>query len=133
MESKILSCIDLVAAKARYHPVCILRFQGHRPMNKTSKRLIRRGRKSNRNKREAFLTACEWLENETKMHTLNVFRDKVKEFEGTDKVSKSSYLKTLLVKHYGNHVSFSNEQGKTTTIYLVDMAKYILETSAKEK
>ena len=106
---------------------------GHRQLDKTSTNMIRRGRKSNKNKQKAFLEACEWLENETQLHTLNTFRDKIRDLQGTDKVLKSSYVRTLLMKLHGHHVSFSEEKGKATTIYLVDMAKYIIENSTKKR
>ena len=81
----------------------------------------------------SFLSACSWLENETTVHSLKEFRAKVQELlsEGTAYTSK--YLKKLLSSHYGSHISFSYEHGKPTSIYLVNMAKFIIESRNKQR
>ena len=44
----------------------------------------------------------------------------------------SRHLKKLLKKHYGSHILFSQEQGKATLIYFVDMAKFIINSNTKK-
>ena len=43
------------------------------------------------------------------------------------------YLKKLLKDRYGCHISFSEESGKETLIYFLDMENFILNTKFKEK
>ena len=92
-------CIDLVAAKARYHPLCRLKFRNHE-MSKR-KVIAKKGRQSNIRHRKAFLESCSWLEGELTVHSLKDFTEKVQEILGNEKVYKTQYVKVLLKRHNG--------------------------------
>ena len=81
----------------------------------------------------SFWKACKWLENESNVHSMKEFQIKVQEYLGEGYAYTLKYLKQLLINHYGSHVMFSNEKGKQNLIYLVDMAKYIIERGKRER
>ena len=82
VKSRTDECIDLVAAKARYHPICRFEFQKHRKINKKCEESSARGRKANRYHMNGFYNACNWLESETELHSLREFWGKAQEFLG---------------------------------------------------
>ena len=63
------------------------------------------------------------------MHSLKDFTEKVQEIFGNEKIYKTQYIKILLERDYGSHFSFSEERNETPMIYLLNMAKYIVESS----
>ena len=133
MKARVQSCIDLVAAHTRYHPTCRLLFKTHRTPDKVRTLMGRKGRRTNRQQLKAFWLACNWLENETTVHSLKEFRAKVQEHLGDIKASREQYLKVLLTNHYKSHIVFSNISTKATMIYLVDMAKYIIDEGIRQR
>ena len=66
IHARIMSCIDLIAAEARYHQSCSLSFL---TKNETSKS-NQKGRPRNENMMDVFQQACEWLEATAEMITL---------------------------------------------------------------
>ena len=130
---RVQSCIDLVAVNARYHPTCRLLFKTHRSLVSVSSPIKRKGRRVNRSQMKAFLFACNWLENETTVHSLKEFRAKVQEYLGDTKASREQLLKILLSQHYKSHIVFSNESTRATLLYLVGMAKYIIDNGRKQR
>ena len=99
VKSRTDECIDLVAAKSRYHPICIFEFQKHRKINKKCEESSARGRKADRYHIDGFYNACNWLESETELHSLREFWGKVPEFLGDVPAYNSRHLKKLLEKH----------------------------------
>ena len=78
-----------------------------------------------------FFKTCEWLESETDSHTVKDFRVKLQDNLGEKKVYGIKHLKSLLKGHYGSHNHFSQDPGKPSKIYLVDMTKYIIGMESK--
>ena len=61
------------------------------------------------------------------------FKQKVQEFSEGYEAYDSRYLKKLLKDSYGSQISFSEELGKETLIYFIDMANFIINKYFKEK
>ena len=73
VKSRIENCFDLVAARARYHPICRLFFQTQRSLFTSTKQSYIKGRRTNRKHMNSFLNACKWLENEPVVHSMKYF------------------------------------------------------------
>ena len=82
---------------------------------------------------EAFEKACKWLEDEATIHSMPEFKQKVQEFSEDYEAYDSRYLKKLLKYSYGSYISFSEELGKETLIYFIDMANFIINKNFREK
>ena len=61
------------------------------------------------------------------------FKQKVQEFSEDYEAYDSRYLKKLLKYSYGSYISFSEELGKETLIYFIDMANFIINKNFREK
>ena len=133
VQKRTLDCIDFVAVEGRYHTTCRLRFQNQGSSTDEPKAKKKRGRRVNSKQMESFEKACKWLEDEATIHSMPEFKRKVQEFSGDDEAYDSRYLKKLLKDSYGCHISFSEESGKETLIYFLDMANFIINTKFKEK
>ena len=134
VQTKALDCIDFVAAEARYHRNCRLRFETTLSSVKDDlQKTNMKGRKTNEEKMDSFLKAYEWLETEASIHTMSEFKTKVQEVSADDETYDSRYLKKLLKDHYGAHISFSDEPGRDTLIYFVDMANFIINKKFRER
>lgn len=133
VQKRTLECIDFVAAEARYHRSCRLQFENQNPSTDEPNAKKKRGRNVNSKQMESFDKACKWLEDEVSIHSMPEFRQKVKEFSGVNEPYDSRYLKKLLKDRYGSHISFSEENGKETIIYFLDMANFIINTKFKER
>ena len=92
-----------------------------------------RGRRSNTQMMSCFEKAYQWLEAEITVHSIPDFTKKVWEFSTSNEVYDSKYLKKLLKDCYGAHISFSDEPGKETLIYFLDMAIYLINEKFREK
>ena len=82
---------------------------------------------------DCFQNACNWLENESYIHTIKDFRQKVQELLGDEVAYDVRYLKQQLKNHYGSHISFSEESGKETLMYFSDMASFLVKSKFVEK
>ena len=60
------------------------------------------------------------------------FKKKVQEFSKDYEAYDLRYLKKLLKDFYGSHISFSEELGKETLIYFIDMANFIINKNFRE-
>ena len=134
VQSRVHLCIDFIAAEVRYHHDCQLRFRMEKNLNENQNATKNaRGRQKDEKKNECFKTACEWLESEVSIHTMKEFRMKLTEISGDIDMYDPRYLKRLLQEHYGDHVFFSEEVGKTDLIYFRKMADFIINEKYKEK
>ena len=61
------------------------------------------------------------------------FKQKVQEFSEDYEAYGSRYLKKLLKDSYGSHIGFSEELGKETLIYFIDIANFIINKNYREK
>ena len=92
VRTRIQNCIDLVAAKARYHQTCRFEFQTGRKLNGSVSCVRGKGRRTNNAKIKAFLVACRWLENEFEVHSMKQIRDKMQESLDLTPAYISKYL-----------------------------------------
>ena len=125
----MLCCIDLIAAEARYHTLCMTQFRSDRSMDK-SKQVS--GRPKNETLSLVFEGTCRWLEETVEIVSLKQFEDKLKEKINGD-IYCRKYLKKLLKDKYSHHIFFSERPGKDTLIYFHDMANFIINDKFKEK
>ena len=79
VKKRTLDCIDYVAAEARYHRSCRLQFENQDPSADEPNAKKKKGRKVNSKQMESFDKACKWLEEDTSIHLMPEFRQKVKE------------------------------------------------------
>ena len=61
------------------------------------------------------------------------FKEKVQEFSEDYEAYDSRYLKKLLKDSYLSHISFSEELGKETLIYFINMTNFIINKNFREK
>ena len=83
VKARVNACIDLVATKAKYHMRCRMEFELGNPQNSCIK-----GRKPSSKHMDSFKEACRWLEQESKVHTVKEFREKIQEYLGEVKAYK---------------------------------------------
>ena len=131
IKTRIMDCIDLIAAEARYHKACSLKLHTKKTLDSSN---TQKGRRPNETLQNAFAKTCEWLEMETDLITVQEFRDKMLEFSDTDDVNECSYLKKLLKDRYGAYIVFSDgTRGSSNIICFQDMANFIINKKFKEK
>lgn len=129
VEGRVNNCVDFVAVEARYHQNCRVLFStgGNLNSNKVA------GRRSNTTLTNAFEKACEWLEEESELHSVSEFAAKVDEFAETDAYT-NKYLTTLLQRKYGDHVIINHAgPGKENVILFQNTARFLIEEKYKEK
>ena len=132
VKTRSQGCIDLVAAQARYHTSCRPRFQSL-VSNHDTDQTEKRGRKASVTHMDCFEKACTWLENESDIHSVKDFKQKVQELLGDEIAYNVRYLKQLLKIHYGSHIDFCEENGKDTVIFFVDKTSYLVKAKYSEK
>ena len=76
-----LQCIDFVAAEARYHQGCQVKFRLKRGLESDA---IVSGRKRNKTMMHAFLQTCDWLEDQVSVQSLRDFMEKMREYASKD-------------------------------------------------
>ena len=134
VQSKNFHCIDFVAAEARHHHNCQLKFRMGKDYNKEETAAKQQGRSKNLTMMELFYKACDWLESEYSTHTLREFHTKLTDIAAAyDDVYDIKYLNKLLIRHYGDHIFFTECPGRETVICFKYMADYIVNHKHKEK
>ena len=95
VKSRVNTCMDLKATKARYHTKCRIDFELG-----TLQTSHVQGRKPSSKHMDCFKEACRWLEEDNKIHTVKDFREKVQELLGKEQAYRAQYLKLLFKKKY---------------------------------
>jgi len=130
VQSRVMSCIDLVASEARYHQSCSLGFQTLKETGKPKQK----GRPRSEDMMDAFQKTCEWLESSAEVVTLTQFRMKMIEIAQKEDVYDKRYLQKLLKDNYQAHIFFSDHlKGKETLLCFQDMANFIINKKFKER
>jgi hypothetical protein len=114
------SCIDLVAAEARYHRNCNTNFacstvhsQKRRPVDSANL--------------DAFNKTCEWLEStDSDLLTLAELMEKSKFFTGMSIAYSERWLKCKLLERYGARLFFADIHGRKNVICWRDMASFFI-------
>jgi hypothetical protein len=128
VQSRLLTCIDLVAAEAVYHNNCHLSFY------RVSK-YAACGRPTDSRKAETFEKLCEWLEvNDFEMLTLQDVATKAQMLvPENDIVYSEKWLKQKLSDRYGDHIQFNEVRGRRNVICWKQMAAYIVNRKWHEQ
>ena len=101
VESRLLSCNDLVAPGARYHFNCRKSFKKHSTSNLTP------GRPKDNERLNNFIEVCKWLESEAEVYSLQeIYRKMVDLSDSEENVYSQKWLKTKLKEKYGTYIQF---------------------------
>jgi hypothetical protein len=129
VQSRLLGCIDLVAAEAVYHNTCFSRFM----LNKAPKANLtnNHGRHVDQGMHVAFEKVCTWLEcdGDAELYTLAELHAKMSELSKESDVYSLKRLKQKLEERYGQFVFFAEVEGRGTVVCFRNMANYIIEKS----
>ena len=120
----MLNCIDVVQAEARYHHVCHGKcYVGEGLSSPLTKKPV--GRQANKESADYFNKLCSYIEPETEVHSLQELQAKMIEIVGGEneyKVYSTKWLKTKLQQKYGDHVFYSEVNGKSNVVCFRNMA-----------
>ena len=121
--ARICSVIDVVAAEARYHEDCRLKF-----FLMTDGRDAKRGRPKYDAKAQAFKELCHYLDdNDECQYSLPELLECMDQYLPSDVEGYTlKYLKIKLKEHYGQKITITSISGKSTVISLRDVAHKIL-------
>ena len=118
LETRLLSCSDLVAAEARYHIACRTNFENPLPEYQTP------GRPISSTKMELFEKACkEFLEYDIELHTVTEFHNLMSTLGDDIYTVKMTQIK--LIEKYKDSIQLVERDGKSNII-LLDRAADIL-------
>ena len=122
LKRRLLTCTDLVAAEARYHCDCRMGFKRTQEDTNSTP-----GRPPDHDKNIYFEAACSWLESQTEIQTVSEVYEHMLEIAGSEEnVYSAKWLKTKLKERYGDHVSFTEEEGKHSKICFSNMIDYLI-------
>lgn len=117
---RIIPCIDLIQANAKYHETCRKNFTGK------AKPGMAKGRPQNMDKQNYFETICDWLETEGELHSITEIHEKMKEIAESDDVYSRKYLKGKLIEKYGDSLFFAEMQGRSDVVVFRDMCNHLI-------
>ena len=111
----------LVAVKARYHFQCRKDFKPKLPKETTP------GWPIDKDRQFYFEELCSWLESEAEIHTLSEIHNQMAEIAGSeDTIYGRKWLKTKIKEKYGDHVTFTEEEGKSSKVCFSKMVDYLI-------
>ena len=115
---------DFVAVEARYHFQCRKDFKPKLPKETTP------GQPIDTDRQFYFEELCSWLESETEIHTLSEIHNQMAEIAGSeDTIYSWKWLKTKIKEKYGDHVTFTEEGGKSSKVCFSNMVDYLIKTN----
>ena len=128
VKQRLSNCIDLVAEEAIYHRSCYMRLYFGKTSNTASSSSKGAGRSVDVEMLSCFDTLCVWLEKEAdcELYSLQELHSKMSEMAGDDEVYCKKTLKAKLVEKYGQHIYFSEIDGRNDVICFRNMANFIL-------
>ena len=129
--ARVNDCSDFVAAGSRYHVNCYARFSSQRDVVKVQN--SKGGRKANTEMMGYFENACEWLESETVLDSVEEVRQKMNQYANGKTVYGVQYIKKLLVDRYKQHISFCSEPGRENIVYFKEMADYLINKKYRKR
>lgn len=125
VRNRVINCIDLVQAEARYHRGCRSKFW----LGSINASVVpgrSRGRPEDEDKMDCFEKMCNWMESEAELYTVAELREKLKEIAQDDNVYQIKWIKEKLKIKYGDHISFSSLRGHSDIVCLKDITNYII-------
>ena len=124
---RLQTCGDLRAADARYHIQCHLNFTTGRGVP-SAPNLKSAGRPVVGAMMDIFNDVCQWMEDgDCELFTVGQLHDKMVELSNDrDNVYTVGYLKSLLLKRYGEHIWFASVPGRKDVICFRNMASRIV-------
>jgi len=125
---RLNTCGDLCAAEARYHIHCHLYFTSSRDKPSSSPATARVGRPVGSEMMKLFDDVCDWMEDsDSELITVEQLHNKMTELSVVPaNVYTIGYLKSLLLKKYGDHIWFASVCGRKDVICFRDMASRIV-------
>ena len=113
-----MNCIDFVQAEARYHHTCHGKFCASEGLSSPlTKNLV--GHQANKESADYFNKLCSYIESETEVYSLQELQAKMIKIAGGKneyKVYSTKWLKTKLQQKFGDHVFFSEVNGKSNVV-----------------
>ena len=124
VKGRLQDCIDFIAAEALYHKKCYTKFFNSSCSIPPSSS----GRPVHSVLAENFEKMCYWLENECEMEviTLDELHDKMKSLSDDQESYSKKWLKVKLEQRFGEHLIFSEIDGKKNVLCFRDMMNYII-------
>lgn len=128
ISKQLLSVNDLVAAEARYHISCRLKFEKS-PTNLPTGRPIEGMKHGN------FEKACIVMENDMELYTVNEFHKLMLEIanENDSDVYSLRMVQSKLTQKYGSSLTLITRQGKSNIIMLDRVSSILSEEWYKQK
>ena len=110
VRSRVLPCIDLVQANAKYHDDCRKTFTGKFGP------LPQAGRPQSQEKQKHFEAICDWLEADGDLHSIGELHDRMKEIADSEDVYHRKYFKEKLQERYGPSLFFAEVEGRSDVV-----------------
>ena len=77
--------------------------------------------------RYQFQELCSWLESEAEIHTVSEIHNQMAEIAGSEDTTYNwKWLKTKIKEKYGDHVMFTEEEGKSSKVCFSNMVDYLI-------
>lgn len=118
---RLINCIDLVQAEARYHDDCRTKFTERGVSSKAQK-----GRPHNSTQQNNFEILCNWLETEGELYSLAELHEKMKKLTNSENIYSCKWLKTKLIEKYTDSIFFTEVQGKPNVVCFTDTARCLI-------
>ena len=118
---RLPTCSDLVAEEAVYHIACMNKFRSSIPTgNKT-------GRPADSTMQQNFQKIYKWLEEDadSELYTLKEVHQKVLDLSEETSCYGIRYLKRMLLSYYGDHVYFTESNGRPDMVCFKSFSWYI--------
>lgn len=125
VHGRLESCNDLVAEEAVYHHSCYFKFTQNRNMRSESSV---RGRPESAKLSCAFDRLCDWIEEhfDTQVFTLQELFEHMSSEDTEFEMYSTKHLKRKLVERYGDHIVFSEVNGRRDVVCFKNVSAYII-------
>ena len=130
VQTRLLGCVDLVAAEAVYHDGCFSRFMLNKELRRMPQTATKaaQGRPQDQGMLQSFEKLCLWLETEAdaELYTLSELHSKMEEFSDECVVYSIKRLKQKLQEHYKESIFFAEVEGRGNVVCFRNMANFII-------
>ena len=119
---------DLIAAEAKYHQDCQVKFFAGRARPDSTRQKGRPSGKVDESKNDAFINLCDYIDScEEFQFSITALEDIMKKLSTThDELYSTKQLKSKLIEHYGSQMIITSETGKETIYTFLDACNNIL-------
>ena len=118
--------IDLVGNDAAYRKQCKKYFLCDKQLPGTKRASVIQGRIVLKDKQDAFLKLCNWLDDQTELFTVTELHEKLCSIAGSSDTYSVKWLKKRLQEQYKEQIFFTDLPGKTNAVCFKDMADEII-------